>query len=96
VIPQPVRRFWCFTPDPRRLADWLQNCEVETVALQYDIYQRRVAECDQQLQKHLRAFADRVPPPVKEALPAKKKEKQNKTILTSISPMNYSVLPEWI
>jgi hypothetical protein len=24
----------------------------------YDIYQRRVAECDQELQKHLRAFVD--------------------------------------
>ena len=44
----------------------------------YDIYQRRVAECDQELQKHLRAFADTVPPPVKEALPPKKQKKQNK------------------
>jgi hypothetical protein len=24
----------------------------------YDTYQRRVAECDQELQKHLRAFVD--------------------------------------
>jgi hypothetical protein len=37
-----------------------------------------VAECDQQLQKHLRAFADTVPPPAKENLPPKKKKKQNK------------------
>lgn len=44
----------------------------------YDTYQRRVAECDQELQKHLRAFADTVPPPVKEALPPKKQKKQNK------------------
>ena len=44
----------------------------------YDTYQRRVAECDQELQKHLRAFADTVPPSVKEALPPKKKKKQNK------------------
>ncbi len=44
----------------------------------YDTYQRRVAECDQELQKHLRAFADTVPPPVKEELPPKKKKKQNK------------------
>src|ERR1700680_2584039 len=44
----------------------------------YDTYQRRVAECDQQLQKHLRAFADTVTPPVKEELPPKKKKKQNK------------------
>jgi len=45
----------------------------------YDTYQRRVAECDQELQKHLRAFADTVSPPVKEALPLKKKKKQNKS-----------------
>ena len=29
----------------------------------YDTYQRRVTECDQQLQKHLTSFADTVPPP---------------------------------
>ena len=40
----------------------------------YDTYQRRVAECDQELQKHLRAFADTVPPPVKEALAPEKEE----------------------
>ena len=44
----------------------------------YDTYQRRVAECDQELQKHLRDFADTVPPPVKKELPPKKKKKQNK------------------
>jgi transposase len=44
----------------------------------YDTYQRRVAECDQELQKHLRAFSDSIPAPVKEALPTKKKKKQNK------------------
>jgi hypothetical protein len=44
----------------------------------YDTYQRRVAECDQELQKHLGAFADTVSPPVKEELPPKKKKKQNK------------------
>jgi len=44
----------------------------------YDTYQRRIAECDQQLQKHLAAFADTVTPAVKEELPAKKKKKQNK------------------
>ncbi len=43
----------------------------------YDTYQRRVAECDQELQKHLRAFATTAPTPVKEALPPKKKKKQN-------------------
>jgi len=44
----------------------------------YDTYQRRVAECDQELQKHLSAFADTVSLPVKEELPPKKKKKQNK------------------
>jgi len=44
----------------------------------YDIYQRRMAECDQQLQKHLAAFANTVTPPPKEELPPKKKKKQNK------------------
>jgi hypothetical protein len=44
----------------------------------YDTYQRRVAECYQELQKHLRVFADTVAPPVKEELPPKKKKKQNK------------------
>ena len=31
---QSVRRFECFTADLYRLADWLQNCGVKTVALQ--------------------------------------------------------------
>jgi len=44
----------------------------------YDTYQRRVAECDQQLQNHLTGFVDIVPPPAKEELPPKKKKKQNK------------------
>jgi hypothetical protein len=48
--PKPVRRFECFTADLRRLADWLQSCEVKTVALQstgvywiplYDILEER-------------------------------------------------------
>src|ERR1044071_6931270 len=48
--PQPVRRFECFTADLYRLADWLQNCGVQTVALQsagvywiplYDILEER-------------------------------------------------------
>lgn len=30
----PVRRFGCFTADLNRLADWLQQCGIETVALQ--------------------------------------------------------------
>jgi transposase len=44
----------------------------------YDTYQRRVAECDQELQKHLSAFADTVSAPGKQELPPKKKKKQNK------------------
>jgi transposase len=30
----PVRRFECFTADLYRMADWLQNCGVKTVAMQ--------------------------------------------------------------
>jgi transposase len=44
----------------------------------YDTYQRRVAECDEQLQKHLARFADTIAPLAKEDLPPKKKKKQNK------------------
>jgi transposase len=32
--PQSVRRFGCFTPDLQALADWLQQCGVETVAME--------------------------------------------------------------
>jgi transposase len=48
--PDPVRRFECFTADLHRLADWLQQCGVTTVALQstgvywlpvYDILEAR-------------------------------------------------------
>src|SRR6202171_3138688 len=31
---EPVRRFECFTADLHRLADWLEACGVETVAMQ--------------------------------------------------------------
>jgi hypothetical protein len=31
---EPVRRFECFTADLYRLADWLRNCGVKTVAMQ--------------------------------------------------------------
>jgi transposase len=31
---QPVRRFDCFTADLHRLADWLKDCGVKTVAMQ--------------------------------------------------------------
>jgi transposase len=33
----------------------------------YDTYQQRMAECDQQLQKHLAQFADKLPPQLPEA-----------------------------
>jgi transposase len=32
--PEPVRRFECFTADLHRLADWLETCGVQTVAMQ--------------------------------------------------------------
>src|SRR5262245_66193696 len=32
--PESVRRFECFTADLHRLADWLQQCGVTTVAMQ--------------------------------------------------------------
>ena len=38
----------------------------------YDTYQQRIAECDQQLQKHLTRFADTVPPQAKEETKKKK------------------------
>jgi transposase len=44
----------------------------------YDTYQRRVAECDQELQKHLSAFTATVSALGKEELPPKKQKKQNK------------------
>src|SRR6266550_1278699 len=90
---QPVRRFECFTADLHRLADWLESCRVKTVALQstgvywivlqqevdmYDVYQKRIAECDQELQKHLARFADTVPSQAKGEETKKKKGKQNK------------------
>jgi transposase len=50
----------------------------------YDTYQRRIAECDEQLQKHLARFADTVAPPRKQDLPPKKKKKQ-----ISIVPIFY-------
>jgi len=31
---EPVRRFECFTADLHRMADWLQSCDVKTVAMQ--------------------------------------------------------------
>ena len=40
----------------------------------YDTYQQRIAECDQQLQKHLASFADTVPPQADRKRKPKKKE----------------------
>ncbi len=31
---EPVQRFACFTEDLRRMAEWLKNCGIETVAMQ--------------------------------------------------------------
>jgi len=44
----------------------------------YDTYQRRIAECDQQLQNHLATFADNVPPQPPEGEPQRKKVKAAK------------------
>src|SRR6267143_3884948 len=58
---QPVRRFECFTADLYRLADWLQNCGVQTVALQstgvywiplYDILEERGLQVSGQRPAH--------------------------------------------
>jgi hypothetical protein len=62
----------------------------------YDTYQRRVAECDQQLQKHLTRFADTVPPKANEEVPQKRRVNKTKIIHTSISPMSCSASQEWI
>jgi transposase len=48
--PEPVRRFECFTADLHRLADWLEQCRVKSIAMQstgvywiplYDILEQR-------------------------------------------------------
>jgi transposase len=44
----------------------------------YDTYQRRIAECDQQLQKHLASFTDPVPPQPREREAKGKKAKPAK------------------
>jgi transposase len=44
----------------------------------YDTYQRRIAECDQELQKHLASFADTVPLPPPETEPKRKRIKPAK------------------
>lgn len=44
----------------------------------YDTYQRRIAECDQQLQKHLASFVGTVPPQATETEAKRKKSKPAK------------------
>ena len=44
----------------------------------YDTYQQRIAECDQQLQKHLASFVGTVPSLSLEEEPEKKKTKPAK------------------
>jgi transposase len=44
----------------------------------YDTYQRRIGECDQQLQNHLASFADNVPPQPADGEPQRKKVKAAK------------------
>ena len=44
----------------------------------YDTYQQRIAECDQQLQKHLASFVDTIPPQSSPAEPERKKTKPAK------------------
>jgi transposase len=44
----------------------------------YDTYQRRIAECDQQLQKHLASFVGTVPAQATETEPKRKKAKPAK------------------
>ena len=48
----------------------------------YDTYQRRIAECDQQLQKHLASFADTVSPQSPEAKAQDKEGKANQECST--------------
>jgi transposase len=44
----------------------------------YDTYQQRIAECDQQLHKHLASFVGTIPPPSSQAEPERKKTKPAK------------------
>jgi hypothetical protein len=54
----------------------------------YDTYQRRIAECDQQLQKQLARFADTGLPQSPEAEPRQKNSKPTKMLHDSISAAN--------
>ena len=65
----------------------------------YDTYQQRIAECDQQLQKHLTSFADHAHQVRSESRKAKGKRPKNQPLrmpLALISAANLSVSREWI
>src|SRR5919197_1104664 len=44
--PDPVRRFDCSTADLHRLADWLQQCGVTTVAIAYASHCTSLGRCE--------------------------------------------------
>jgi hypothetical protein len=56
----------------------------------FDTYQRRIAECDQQLQKHLASFVDTVPPSSSQGEPKEKRQNQPRMLLDSSSAANCS------
>jgi transposase len=63
----------------------------------YDTYQRRIAECDLQLQEHLASLTDSIPPRPPKSSPSPKKEReQNQPRMhpASISAVNYSASRE--
>ncbi len=62
----------------------------------YDVYQKRIAECDQELQKHLARFADTVPSQAKEEETRKKRANKTRIIPNSTLPTNCSASREWI
>ena len=62
----------------------------------YDTYQRRIAECDQQLQKHLASFADTLSVPTVEAIsPRQRKPASQECPTASISAANCSGSRAW-
>ena len=60
----------------------------------YDTYQRRIAECDQQLQKHLASFAGTVSPQSPERNLGRRRQSQQRMLHDSISAANCSVSRE--
>src|SRR5882724_640136 len=68
---EPVRRFECFTADLHRLADWLEACGVETIAMQstgvywiplYEILEERGLEVYLVNARHTTAKEERIGP----------------------------------